>query len=60
MKLIKPSEISARILTLLDERDEGVISVSPHMRISKWYKFANRVNELKTRSVHRDIRRGRP
>ena len=39
MKLIKPTEISARILTLLDESDERVIIVSPYMKISKWYKF---------------------
>ena len=51
MKLIKPSEISARILTLLDESDERVIIVSPYMKISKWYKFVNKVNELKTRRI---------
>lgn len=51
MKLIKPSEISARILTLLDESDERVIIVSPYMKISKWYKFMNKVNGLKTRRI---------
>jgi hypothetical protein len=45
VKLINPSEISARILTLLDESDERVIIVSPYMKISKWYKFVNKVNE---------------
>ena len=55
MKLIKPSEISARILTLLEESDERVIIVSPYMKISKWYKFMNKVNELKTRRIHIEI-----
>ena len=55
MKLIKPYEISSRILTLLDESDERVIIVSPYMRISKWYKFVNKVNELKTRSILTEI-----
>ena len=55
MKLIKPYEISSRIFTLLDESDERVIIVSPYMRISKWYKFVNKVNELKTRSILTEI-----
>ena len=33
MKLIRPSEISAKILTLLEESDEWVILVSPYMKI---------------------------
>ena len=55
MKLIKPSEISARILTLLEESDERVIIVSPYMKISKWYKFMNKVSGLKTRRIHTEI-----
>ncbi len=55
MKLIKPSEISARILTLLEESDERVIIVSPYMKISKWYKFMNKVNGLKNRRIHTEI-----
>jgi hypothetical protein len=55
VKLIKPSEISASILTLLDESDERVIIVSPYMKISKWYKFVNKVNELKTRGILTEI-----
>jgi hypothetical protein len=51
MKLIKPSEISARILTLFDESDERVIIVSPYMKISKWYKLVNKINELKTKRI---------
>ena len=55
MKLIKPAEISARILTLLEESDERVIIVSPYMKISKWYKLTNKLNELKTRRVRMEI-----
>jgi hypothetical protein len=55
MKLIKPSEISARILTLLDESDERVIIVSPYLKISKWYKLMNKVRGLKTRRIHTEI-----
>ncbi|MFH0757126.1 MAG: hypothetical protein V2B15_07565 [Bacteroidota bacterium] len=55
MKLIKPSEISARILTLLDESDERVIIVSPYMKISKWYKLLNKVNGLKNRNIITEI-----
>ena len=55
MKLIKPSEISASILTLLDESDERVIIVSPYMKILKWYKFINKVNGLKARKIITEI-----
>jgi hypothetical protein len=55
VKWINPSEISARILTLLDESDERVIIVSPYMKISKWYKFVNKINELKTRRILTEI-----
>jgi hypothetical protein len=55
VKWIKPAEISARILTLFDESDERVIIVSPYMKISKWYKLVNKVNELKTRRILTEI-----
>lgn len=55
MKLIRPSEISAKILTLLDESDERVIIVSPYIRISKWYKLMRKINELKTRKILAEI-----
>lgn len=55
MELIKPSEISARILSLLDESNERVIIVSPYMKISRWYKLLNRIKELKTRRISMEI-----
>ncbi len=51
MKLIRPSEISAKILTLLEESDERVILVSPYTKISKWYRFIHKLNDLKTRRI---------
>lgn len=55
MKLIKPSEISARILTLIDESDEKMIMVSPYMKISKWFKLVNKINGLRTRNISTEI-----
>jgi hypothetical protein len=55
LKLIEPSEVSARILTLLDESDERVIIVSPYMKISKWYKLVNKIGRLKERKIHIEI-----
>ncbi|MDF1575621.1 MAG: hypothetical protein P1P86_10585 [Bacteroidales bacterium] len=55
MKLIKPSEISAKILTLLDESNERVILVSPYMKISKWYKLLHKINRLKKRRILTEI-----
>ncbi len=55
MKLINPSEISAGILTLLDESDERVIIVSPYMKISKWFKFVHKMNGLRARNINIEI-----
>jgi hypothetical protein len=55
VKLIQPSEISARILTLFDESDEWIILVSPYVKISKWYKLINKVNILISRSINLEI-----
>lgn len=55
MKLIKPSEISARILTLLDESDERIIIISPYMKISKWYKLINKIKKVKAKGIHIEI-----
>ena len=55
MKLIKPFEISAKILTLLDETINRIIIVSPYMKISKWYKLVNRLNDLKRNGIVPEI-----
>ncbi|MEN8156635.1 MAG: hypothetical protein ABFS10_06780 [Bacteroidota bacterium] len=55
MKFIKPSEISAKILTLLEESDERVIIVSPYIKISKWYKLILKIQSLKARNIVTEI-----
>jgi len=51
MELIEPFEISAKILTLLEESKERVIIVSPYVKISKWHKLMHRINALKSRGI---------
>ena len=51
MKLIKPSEISGKIMTLIEESDEFVIIVSPYIKISKWYKLLKKLETLKSRNI---------
>lgn len=55
MELIKSSEISARIFTLLDESYERVILISPYVKISKWYKLVKKLEELKSRGILPEI-----
>ncbi len=52
MKFIKPSEISSKIMTLLEESDEFVIIVSPYVKISKWYKLLKKIENLRNRNTH--------
>lgn len=51
MELIKPKEISGKIMTLIEEADSKVIIVSPYYNIGKWYKLLGTLNELKRRNV---------
>ncbi|BAX82441.1 phospholipase D-like domain-containing protein [Labilibaculum antarcticum] len=51
MKLIKPSEISSKIMTLLEESDEFVLLVSPYVKISKWYKLLKKLEAAKQRNI---------
>ena len=55
MKLIKPFEISAKILTLFDETINRLIIVSPYMKISKWHKLVNRLNDLRCSGIIPEI-----
>lgn len=55
MEFIKPSEISGRILTLLEESNNRVIIVSPYMKISKWYKMTKKLNALKSKGIIPEI-----
>ena len=51
MKFIKPSEISSKIMSLIEETDEYIILVSPYVKISKWYKLLKKIDGLKTRNI---------
>lgn len=55
MKLIKPTEISAQILTLLDESTERVVIVSPYIKMSNWHKLSKRICALSSRGIDLDI-----
>jgi hypothetical protein len=51
MKFIKPSEISSKIMSLIEETDEYIILVSPYVKISKWYKLLKKIDGLKSRNI---------
>lgn len=51
MKLIKPSQISGEIMTLIEEADEKLIIVSPYCKFSDWKKFLNTINFLKRKKT---------
>lgn len=41
MKLLKPSQISGEIMTLIQEADKSLVIVSPYYNISNWKKLLN-------------------
>ena len=51
MRFIKPSEISSKIMTLIEESDEYVILVSPYVKITKWYKLLKKIDNLNRRQI---------
>lgn len=51
MKLIKPSEISSKVMTLIEESDKFVVLVSPYVKIQKWYKLVKKLDALQTRKI---------
>jgi hypothetical protein len=51
MKLIKPAEISAKIMTLIDDAERELIIVSPYNHITGWEKLIRRINKTKERGV---------
>lgn len=60
MRLIKPSQISGEIMTLIEEADKQLIIVSPYCKFSDWKKFVNTIDylQLKNTSVEFYIREG--
>ncbi|MBY0478979.1 MAG: hypothetical protein K2Q24_15130 [Chitinophagaceae bacterium] len=51
MELIRPAEISGKIMTLIESAKEKVIIVSPYNRIDSWTKLTNRIKEAKNKGV---------
>ncbi len=51
MKLIKPSQISGEIMTLIEEADKKLIIVSPYCKFSDWKKFINTIDFLKRKNT---------
>lgn len=51
MKIIKPAEISGKIMTLIDLANESVILVSPYNRILNWRKLLGRINGALSRNI---------
>lgn len=51
MQLLKPSQISGEIMTLIEEADEKLILVSPYCKVSKWYKLLNKIEAFKRRKI---------
>lgn len=55
MKFINPSEISAKILTLIADSKEKLIIISPFVKISKWIKMENQLKAALSRGVDMEI-----
>lgn len=51
MKLIKPAEISAKIMTLIDEAEKELIIVSPYNNIVGWNKLINKIKKAQLNGV---------
>jgi len=51
MELIRPAEISGKIMTLIESAQEKVIIVSPYNKINSWTKLTNRIRDAKNRGI---------
>ena len=51
MKIIKPAEISAKIMTLIDDAEKELIIVSPYNNITGWKKLINRIKKAQLKGV---------
>lgn len=51
MKLIKPSNISGEIMTLMEEANEKVILISPYCQFGYWKKLINKFKDLQRRNI---------
>lgn len=51
MEIIQPSDITAKILSIIDEANENIVLVSPAFGFYKWDAFLKRMQSAKKRSV---------
>ncbi|MCU0472974.1 MAG: hypothetical protein MUC93_06360 [Bacteroidales bacterium] len=51
MKLIKPAEISAKIMTLIDEAEKELIIVSPYNKLTGWTKLINKIKKAREKGI---------
>lgn len=51
MQLIKLSEISSKIMSLIDEAEQRFVAVSPYVKISKWDKMKKKLSSLAHRRI---------
>lgn len=51
MKLIKPAEISAKIMSLIDDSEKELIIISPYNKIGGWAKLINRIKKAQAREI---------
>lgn len=52
MKIISPSEISGKIMTLIQEARKDIIIVSPYYKLTEWRKLINRIDAAKRSGVN--------
>lgn len=60
MQIIKPSQISGEIMTLIEEADEKLILVSPYCNFSNWKKLKRAIDFAKRKDIEIEfyIRKG--
>ena len=51
MELIKPLEITSKIMSLISEAERYVVIVSPYYNLTKWIKFKNVIEKAKKKGV---------
>jgi hypothetical protein len=52
MKIIMPAEISAKIMTLIDDAEKELIIVSPYNVITNWDKLINRIKKAQGKKIN--------
>ncbi len=51
MEIIKPSEISGKIMSLIEDANKFVVIVSPYYNLNKWDKLIKKIDAAKKRNI---------